>query len=97
MNTLHGRAERDRYEYVGGVWICARVCVCVCVAYRRVCLEHHPDKKLAGVTDDAEKAKVEDYFKQVGVAMTHTHTCTYAWGQIHTGAETCTPTEASKC
>ena len=30
-----------------------------------MCLEHHPDKKLAGVVDDEEKKKVEDYFKQI--------------------------------
>ncbi|KAJ9525224.1 hypothetical protein QJQ45_020748, partial [Haematococcus lacustris] len=34
-------------------------------AYRKVCLEHHPDKRLANVTDEHEKAKVEDYFKQI--------------------------------
>ncbi|GFH32919.1 uncharacterized protein HaLaN_32216, partial [Haematococcus lacustris] len=33
--------------------------------YRKVCLEHHPDKRLANVTDEHEKAKVEDYFKQI--------------------------------
>eukprot|EP00798_Chlamydomonas_sp_ICE-L_P018069 gene18069-24493_t len=35
------------------------------LAYRKVCLEHHPDKKLAGVTDDLEKARIEEYFKGI--------------------------------
>lgn len=34
-------------------------------AYRRTCLEFHPDKKLQGVEDPDEKQQVEDYFKQI--------------------------------
>jgi hypothetical protein len=30
-----------------------------------VCLEHHPDKKLVGVDDPADKERIEDYFKQI--------------------------------
>jgi len=35
------------------------------VAYRKVCLECHPDKKLVGVDDPAEKENIEDHFKLV--------------------------------
>lgn len=61
-------------------------------AYRRVCLEHHPDKKLAGVTDEEEKKKAEDYFKQiqeaygVGAALdilTRTESVTMLPGALH--------------
>jgi len=34
-------------------------------AYRKVCLEHHPDKKLAGVEDEADKERIENYFKSI--------------------------------
>lgn len=34
-------------------------------AYRKVCLEHHPDKKLAGAEDDADKERIENYFKSI--------------------------------
>lgn len=34
-------------------------------AYRRACLENHPDKKLAGVTDPDEKQRIEDAFKAI--------------------------------
>lgn len=34
-------------------------------AYRKVCLEHHPDKRLAGVEDEAVKEKIENYFKSI--------------------------------
>lgn len=34
-------------------------------AYRKVALEHHPDKAAAGITDEAEKAKIDEYFVQV--------------------------------
>lgn len=38
---------------------------CVCAAYRKVCLEHHPDKKLTQSEDEEEKTRVEEYFKLV--------------------------------
>ena len=34
-------------------------------AYRKVALEHHPDKAGAGITDEAEKARIDEYFVQV--------------------------------
>lgn len=34
-------------------------------AYRKVCLEHHPDKKLTQTEDPEEKERVEDHFKLV--------------------------------
>jgi len=34
-------------------------------AYRKVALEKHPDKASAGVTDEAEKEKIAQYFVQV--------------------------------
>ncbi len=34
-------------------------------AYRRVCLEHHPDKKLVGVECEEAKSKAEEYFKKI--------------------------------
>jgi len=34
-------------------------------AYRRTCLESHPDKKLIGVDDPAEKQRIEDAFKTI--------------------------------
>ncbi len=34
-------------------------------AYRKVCLEHHPDKKLVGVEDEEEKERIEEYFKLI--------------------------------
>jgi len=34
-------------------------------AYRKVCLEHHPDKKLMQTEDLEEKQRVEDHFKLV--------------------------------
>ena len=38
-------------------------------AYRRTCLESHPDKRLAGVDDPAEKARIEDAFKAIQVCI----------------------------
>ena len=34
-------------------------------AYRKACLESHPDKKLVGMEDEEERAKIEEYFKQI--------------------------------
>ncbi|GLI61035.1 hypothetical protein VaNZ11_003299 [Volvox africanus] len=34
-------------------------------AYRRACLEHHPDKALLNVTDEAEKERIVEHFKVV--------------------------------
>ena len=34
-------------------------------AYRKVCLESHPDKRLVGVEDEDEKEQIEEYFKQI--------------------------------
>ncbi|KAG2484576.1 hypothetical protein HYH03_016619 [Edaphochlamys debaryana] len=34
-------------------------------AYRKACLEHHPDKALVGVDCEKEKARVEEHFKMV--------------------------------
>ena len=34
-------------------------------AYRKVCLESHPDKRLVGVEDEEEKEQIEEYFKQI--------------------------------
>jgi hypothetical protein len=48
-----------------------------------VCLEHHPDKKLAGVTDEAEKTKVEEYFKQVRSANDRAPTNIHKPGITH--------------
>lgn len=39
-----------------------------CAAYRRSCLEHHPDKKAAGVEDEAEKERINEYFKDIQAA-----------------------------
>ena len=44
--------------YTSGAWILP-------AAYRKVCLESHPDKAGAGVTDEAEKEKIDKYFLQV--------------------------------
>jgi curved DNA-binding protein CbpA len=41
------------------------LCLFSTSAYRKVCLEHHPDKELVGVEDEEERAKIEEYFKQV--------------------------------
>lgn len=40
-----------------------------CAAYRRTCLEHHPDKKLVGVEDEAEKERINEHFKAIQVRM----------------------------
>lgn len=34
-------------------------------AYRKVCLEHHPDKKLVGVDCKDKKSEAEEYFKKI--------------------------------
>ncbi|KXZ42767.1 hypothetical protein GPECTOR_119g398 [Gonium pectorale] len=34
-------------------------------AYRRACLEHHPDKALINVTDEAEKERIQEHFKTI--------------------------------
>lgn len=34
-------------------------------AYRRACLEHHPDKALINVTDEAEKERIQEHFKLI--------------------------------
>ncbi len=34
-------------------------------AYKRTCLEWHPDKRLVGVTDEDEKAQIEERFKLI--------------------------------
>ena len=34
-------------------------------AYQKQALKHHPDKATAGVTDEAEKAKIEQKFKDI--------------------------------
>ncbi|KAG2428866.1 hypothetical protein HYH02_014277 [Chlamydomonas schloesseri] len=34
-------------------------------AYRKVCLEAHPDKALVGITDEAEKERIQDHFKLI--------------------------------
>jgi hypothetical protein len=36
-------------------------------AYRRACLENHPDKALIGVDDAAEKERIEERFKIIQV------------------------------
>ena len=35
-------------------------------AYRKACLEHHPDKKLVGVECEKAKEDAEEHFKKVG-------------------------------
>jgi len=39
-----------------------------CSAYRKACLEHHPDKKLVGVECEKAKEDAEEHFKKVGDA-----------------------------
>eukprot|EP00878_Enallax_costatus_P024802 GHUV01026491.1.p1 GENE.GHUV01026491.1~~GHUV01026491.1.p1 ORF type:complete len:224 (+),score=82.09 GHUV01026491.1:365-1036(+) len=34
-------------------------------AYRKACLEHHPDKKLVGVDCDIKKSEAEEHFKKI--------------------------------
>lgn len=34
-------------------------------AYRKACLEHHPDKKLVGVDCEEAKVEAEEYFKKI--------------------------------
>jgi hypothetical protein len=57
---------------IDGVYRLARVpcpCLCPCcpvrAAYRRTCLEAHPDKALAGIDDAAEKIRIEERFKTI--------------------------------
>lgn len=45
--------------------IAACVVLCVNAAYRKVCLEHHPDKKLVGVDCDIKKVEAEEHFKKI--------------------------------
>ncbi len=57
---------------------CSMLLTCWChAAYRKTCLEFHPDKKLANVTDEAEKIKVEEHFKAVSAP----HTC-LCWSSV---------------
>lgn len=40
-----------------------------CSAYRKACLEHHPDKKLVGVECEKAKEDAEEHFKKVSAAV----------------------------
>jgi DnaJ-class molecular chaperone len=41
------------------------LCPITPAAYRKACLEHHPDKKLVGVDCDKAKVEAEEHFKKV--------------------------------
>lgn len=38
---------------------------CCATAYRKACLEHHPDKKLVGVDCEIAKTEAEEHFKKI--------------------------------
>lgn len=50
-------------------------------AYRRTCLEAHPDKALQGVTDPAEKTRVEDAFKRIQARGGTCHRACRGWAR----------------
>lgn len=67
VGTLKLQSSRVGVPY-HNQYVQRRICVfcfTASAAYRKTCLEYHPDKKLAGVTDPDERQAVEDHFKSV--------------------------------